>query len=217
MNDTCKRLFVLTTILTLTVAAAGQETQRFESFGGYSLTHDQSFFPQATNFSGWDTSMTVFVNRWLGFTSDFSGHYASGTYPIPSPSGGPVLVRGSANSYTYLFGPHFTYRHKRYAPFAQTLFGIHNPHASFSSVNCPECLFDNESYSRFAMALGGGLDVNLGHGISLRPVQAEYLMLREPQIGFENGEAIYTGVNHNTFRYSAGVTFRFGQRLGTSK
>jgi hypothetical protein len=67
------------------------------------------------------------------------------------------------------------------------------------------------------MALGGGLDVNLGHGISLRPVQAEYLMLREPQIGFENGEAIYTGVNHNTFRYSAGVTFRFGQRLGTSK
>jgi opacity protein-like surface antigen len=161
--------------------------------------------------------MTVFVNRWLGFTSDFSGHYASGTYPIPSPSGGPVLVRGSANSYTYLFGPHFTYRHKRYAPFAQTLFGIHNPHASFSSVNCPECLFDNESYSRFAMALGGGLDVNLGHGISLRPVQAEYIMLQEPQIDFENGEITHTGFNHNTFRYSTGVTFRFGQQLGNSK
>jgi opacity protein-like surface antigen len=116
-----------------------------------------------------------------------------------------------------LFGPHFTYRHKRYAPFAQTLFGIHNPHASFSSVNCPECLFDNESYSRFAMALGGGLDVNLGHGISLRPVQAEYLMLQEPQIDFENGEITHTGFNHNTFRYSTGVTFRFGQQLGNSK
>lgn len=105
MNVTWKRILVSLVLSTLPVAAAGQETQRFESFGGYSLTHDSSFFPQGSNFSGWDTSMTIFMNRWLGFTSDFSGHYASGTYPIAYVNGGPILERGSANSYTYLFGP----------------------------------------------------------------------------------------------------------------
>lgn len=67
------------------------------------------------------------------------------------------------------------------------------------------------------MSLGGGLDVSVGHGISLRPVQAEYLMLREPSIGFENDQVVYTGFNHSAFRYSAGVTFRFGQRLGAGR
>lgn len=219
-TGSCKWISLLFVAFTLITAASAQETQRFEASGGYSLTHDDSFFPQGSNFSGWDASTTVFLNRWLGFTSDFSGHYASGTYPVLVVAGyGPINERASTNSYSFLFGPHFTYRHGRYAPFAQTLFGIHNPHASGTIVNCPQCSPQsfNSSYNRFAMALGGGLDVNVGHGFSLRPVQAEYLMLREPQFGFENGEITYTGFNHSTFRYSTGLTYRFGQHLGGNK
>jgi hypothetical protein len=39
-----------------------------------------------------------------------------------------VFVPGSVTLHFYLFGPHFVYRRSRYATFAETLFGIHNPH-----------------------------------------------------------------------------------------
>jgi hypothetical protein len=57
------------------------------------------------------------------------------------------------------------------------------------------------------MALGGGLDIALSHGISIRPVEVDYLLLREPALVNQSG-------TKNTFRYSGGVTFRFGSHLG---
>jgi hypothetical protein len=48
------------------------------------------------------------------------------------------------------------------------------------------------------MALGGGMDIAVGHGFSVRPVQAEYILRR---VG---------SFNDNQFRYSTGVVFRLG-------
>ncbi|MGA2904247.1 MAG: hypothetical protein ABSD98_10475 [Candidatus Korobacteraceae bacterium] len=219
----CKRISLLFVVVALAMAAAAQDTQRVETFGGYSLSHDSSFLLGSSNFSGWDTSTTVFLNRWLGFTSDFSGHYGAGTFPFfVTPEGPQGKYKLNVNSYTYLFGPHITYRHSRYAPFVQTLFGIQNPHQNFRVLEtCPggECpgepvgKTNSTSYAKFAMSVGGGLDIAVGHGISLRPVQAEYLLLRE----LNYGRITPIGFNNNTFRYSTGVTFHFGHHLGTGK
>jgi hypothetical protein len=226
MNTDCRKLLsLLFLVFALTITAAAQDARRFETFGGYSfsyesqLSHPANILP-SSSFSGWDTSTTVFLNRWFGFTSDFSGHYGSGTLTLAVVNGTPITVKESVSSYSYLFGPHFTYRHRRYAPFAQTLVGIHNPHRSYSDFSCaPEICgtLPSGSYNRFAMALGGGVDIALGHSISLRPVQAEYLMQREPAVEFSNGNLDYIGVNHGTFRYSAGVTFHFGSHLDGRK
>ena len=52
-----RRIFLLFVILVLAaVAVAAQDTQRFETFAGFSLTHDSSFAEPGTNYSGWDTS-----------------------------------------------------------------------------------------------------------------------------------------------------------------
>jgi hypothetical protein len=67
------------------------------------------------------------------------------------------------------------------------------------------------------MALGGGLDVNLGHGISLRPVQADYLLQRVSATLPDNGAFYSHTFYFNHFRYSAGVVFRFGPHLGADK
>jgi hypothetical protein len=67
------------------------------------------------------------------------------------------------------------------------------------------------------MALGGGLDIALSHGISIRPVEVDYLLLREPAIKVEDDNLVYYGKNNNTFRYSTGITFRFGSHPGPSK
>jgi hypothetical protein len=208
----------------LAIAAAAQNTQRFETFGGYSLTHDSSFFEPGTNYSGWDTSTTVFFNRWLGFTSDFSGHYGGQTLPVLCTPGGCFEAHASVNAYTYLFGPHFTYRRSRYAPFAQTLFGVHRPSEISRLVSSPLCpqpsscgtvqLDSRQPYTKFAMSVGGGLDIAIGHGFSIRPIQAEYLLLREP---FFDSNLNPITVNNNVFRYSTGVTYHFGRPVGAGK
>lgn len=220
-----KRMPLLFVVVTLVAsAAAAQDIQRFETFGGYSLTHDSSFFQPGTNYSGWDTSTTIFFNRWLGFTGDFSGHYGGQTFPVFCSLGGCFEAHASVNSYTYLFGPHFTYRHSRYALFAQTLFGVHHPTEISRLVSSPLCglpsscgtvlLNANQPFTKFAMSAGGGLDIAIGHGFSIRPVQAEYLLLREP---FVNSNLNPVTINNNVFRYSTGVTYHFGREVGAGK
>ena len=67
-RDVSKWLSLLSLVVIAAIAASAQDAQRFETFGGYSLTHDASFNAASTN--GWDTSTTIFLKRWLGFTTD---------------------------------------------------------------------------------------------------------------------------------------------------
>jgi hypothetical protein len=65
------------------------------------------------------------------------------------------------------------------------------------------------------MALGGGLDIDLHHGISIRPVQAEYLLRRHSAKVADNG-SFHTRVSYyNDFRYSTGIVLNFGSHLGS--
>jgi hypothetical protein len=227
-----KRIALLSVVVISAIVASAQQTQRFETFGGYSLTNDGSFFVASTN--GWDTSTTVFLNRWLGFTTDFSGHYGSGVVPVFATPGAVYGEKQSPSSYTYMAGPHFTYRRSRYAPFVQTLFGVYHTGTASTpvvSTNCssppyscsnytpisPNGSFSvapNYPYTKFALAAGGGLDIALRRGISIRPIQMEYLLLREPGVNFSTG-APFT-YNYNTFRFSTGMTFRFGPHIGSA-
>jgi hypothetical protein len=221
--------WLLLVVLSLGITAPAQDTQRFEAFGGYSFTHESGLL-DSNNFSGWDSSSTVFLNRWFGVTADFSGLYGSQTTPIAYVGGQPIgKIKNTASSYTYLFGPHFTYRRSRYAPFAESLFGLHNPREGYTILESPECpppatcigtpagTGGSGSYHKFAMAIGGGLDIALSHGISFRPVEVDYLLLRIPSLADENGTLVFYTANKNAFRYSTGITFRFGPHLKPPK
>jgi hypothetical protein len=225
----CKGLFLSLVPFILLGAASAQDTQRFETFGGYSLLHDDHMlFGQTSNFNGWDGSLTVFLNSWLGLTSDFSGHYGSAVDVIPPPPGGtPGKIKYTDNSYTFLFGPHFVHHWSRYAPFGQVLFGpIHEltPSTILVPVTCPPpqtcggtVTGARTSDTNFAMTVGGGLDIDIGHGLSIRPVQAEYLLRRYSATVPENGSFPTRVAYFNDFRYSGGVTFRFGPTLPAKK
>ena len=223
-----KWIFLLSVVLVSAIAVSAQDAQRFETFGGYSLTHDASFIAATTN--GWDTSTTVFLKRWLGFTTDISGHYGSNNIPIIVVNGDPLgNVKLNSSSYTYMAGPHFTYRRSRFAPFAQTLFGVYNAREKYTVLQTPDCpppgscggapagSTGNYSFTKFALAAGGGLDIDVGRGIAVRPFQMEYLLLREPGAAISNGAIVPITFNYNTYRFSTGVTFRFGPHVGTSR
>jgi hypothetical protein len=213
--------YLLLVVLTLLIASPAQDTQRVEAFGGYSFTYKSPTIVENLNFNGWNASSTVFVNRWLGVTADFSGSHASHTVPIFCTPYGCVYDKGSFSTYSYLFGPHIVYRRSRYAPFAETLFGVYRPGSTISPLNpgdcqpLPSCFqmagYHTSSYN-FEMALGGGLDIALSHGVSIRPVDVDYVLQGVPTYFFRVG-----GGNNNTFRYSGGITFRLGQHLGSSR
>jgi len=141
----------------------------------------------SSNLQGGSASVNYNFRGRLGIVGDFGGYVFTG-----QPAG------LSAQMYTYLFGPRFTFRKsERFLPYAQVLLGGGRLNASTATVQAGE--------NGFAMAAGGGLDINLNHRFAIRAVQAEYLMTR-----FPNSAAIT--VTQNNFRLSAGLVFRFGSR-----
>jgi len=80
---------------------------------------------------------------------------------------------------SYLLGPRYSFHRNRYSPYAQVLAG-----AAHSSTNDAT---DNGS-TAFAFSPGVGLDLNLKRYISLRVVEADYLLTRIPN-GANNVES----------------------------
>ena len=181
----------------------GEESPRTTIFGGYSYLRNNS-----NGFNGWEGQGTFNFTRYLGVTADVSGDYRT-------PASFSVLgVSASANQhlYTYLFGPTVTANFGRSAVFAHALFG--QAHSSLGAgVNIPiigGVSTGITSANAFAMAFGGGLDMGVSRHLSIRAAQVDYLRTQ-----FSAMDALATGLSsslnnsQNSFRYSAGVVFRF--------
>lgn len=170
-----KVFVVFAFVLVLSLSAAAQDTPAAEFFGGYSYARVDASPASDLNLHGWNASIAGNVNRWLGFVGDFSGHYGS-------PSGVDV------SDHTFMFGPRVTARSEKATPFFHALFG--GARASGLGV----------SETSFAMALGGGIDVNAGQHVAIRVIQADYLMTR------------FASDTQSNMRLSFGVVFKIGSR-----
>jgi opacity protein-like surface antigen len=126
------------------------------------------------------------LNKTVGLVGDFGG-YANTRKGIDS------------KAMTYLFGPRFNWRHTRFNPYAQFLFG---GAYGWSGPN-------HSTQNAFAMASGGGLDYNLTKRISIKPIQVEYVMTQFDSAALGPHGANF-GSHQNDLRYSAGVVFKFG-------
>ncbi|MGH9501643.1 MAG: hypothetical protein ACRD20_02200 [Terriglobales bacterium] len=185
------------------MGAGSENATRATFFGGYSYLRNAS-----NGFNGWEGQGTFNFNRYLGVTADVSG---SSLTPFSFSALG-----GSASTYqhltSYLFGPTVTAGLGRSAVFAHALFG--EAHSSLGAgVNIPiigGISTGLTSANAFAMAFGGGLDIGLTRHIALRAVQVDYLRTQ-----FNSIDALTTGLSsslgnrQNSFRYSAGIVFRF--------
>jgi hypothetical protein len=103
-------------------------------------------------------------------------------------------------TFSYMFGPRLNWRVSRVVPYAQFLFG---GAYEWGVVNATGI---STTQNGFAMAAGGGVDVNITQHIAVKPIQVEYFMTQLPQLA-SNLNAV-----QNNLRYSAGVVFRFGAR-----
>jgi opacity protein-like surface antigen len=120
----------------------------------------------------------------------------------------------TGNQFTYLFGPRITIRSSSpFRPFFELGFGGDRLSASCKS-SAATCLsrVGSSTYSKnaFALAVGGGFDIQLSKKVSLRPVQAEYLYTR-----FGNACALSVcnnNNNQNNFRLKSGIVVAWGSK-----
>ena len=130
----------------------------------------------------------------------FAGYQYAHLYPNANGQGWNFAVTGNLNRvigvtgdfsgsfergsalYTYMVGPTLSARTKRVTPFVHALFG--GGHA--------------DGINAFAMALGGGVDVNAGKHLAIRVIQADWMSFRRAGIS----------INSNV-RASTGIVFRF--------
>ena len=171
-------------------------TPAVEVFGGYSylrfnvrdLTQHESFGSH-----GGTASIAGNLNRWFGIVGDFAGYKVTDT-----PNG------TTAKMFTFLFGPKFSHRGERWTPFIQALFGAARESASFSNSLPTNSFFSptNPTHqTKFATALGGGVDLKFNRHVAWRVFQAEYLLSK-----FNDGN----NNQQNSVRAATGLVFRFG-------
>ncbi|HUI44200.1 MAG TPA: outer membrane beta-barrel protein [Terriglobia bacterium] len=166
-------------LMLLPLPALAQQTPRVEVFGGYSHLVG-NFSNSDFNLNGADFSVTENLNKWLGGTLDFSSHFGTvGGFKV--------------NSETIMYGPLFAYRkNPSVVPFGHVLLG--------AVRGGPEYLGISDSEYRFGVLAGGGVDLKMGKRVSLRIIQADYLMTR------------FSSSRQDNIRLSAGIVLRFGQK-----
>lgn len=152
-------------VLLASLAAHAQGLgDKVELFGGYSYMRTDS---PSFNLNGWELAGQYKVTDWLGAVGDFDGHYGS-------PNG------FSTSLHTFLFGPEVSWP-ARVSPFAHVLVG--GAHVSSGGL----------SENSFAMAVGGGIDTRLVHGIYWRIIQGDYLPTHFGN-AWENNARLSTGI-----------------------
>jgi hypothetical protein len=179
------------------ISCLAQQPPAWEIFGGYSYQRSnvREYFKQTpilyalrdrnTHLDGFAFAATENLNRWFGGTLEVSGHYGD-------VEAGTVTTRQAVHS--LLYGPRFFYRTRWITPFTHVLVGIAHASAKVTPVGPHASAFS------FGVAAGGGVDVNVGKMLSVRPLQVDYF------------RANTLAASDNGYRASAGVVFRLGEQ-----
>lgn len=181
-----KNIVVFLFVLLCVSFVAAQDAPKAEVFGGYQFisidTKNVGLDRQMAQ--GWDADVAFNPNKNLGIVADISGVYKSEIQG----------VQVDAKLYNYLFGPRISHRTDKVTVFGEALFGGGHISGSNSFVG-------SASLNGFAMAFGGGVDVNVGKHVAVRPVKFDYLYNRFSESGVSE--------SFNNFRYAGGIVFKF--------
>jgi hypothetical protein len=203
-----RKVFVSATVLFCLFTSTrvlAQDVPQVEVFGGYSYLKGNSTRYNGFASHGWDASLVENLNRWVGLEADLSDHYGTSADDLRIRSDVLTVPLNYAPRFTFLFGPHFSYRKSpKITPFAHALSGGVRGTGTVSFLTRPcgpgiVCGI-TKSQTALAMAFGGGLDGQVARHISIRLIQADYL------------RANFSENPQNNARISAGIVFTFGRR-----
>lgn len=198
-----KRCLMLLAFFVLgTVAASAQDYPKAEVYGTYSLFVADIDALDNESLHGWGIGVQGNLNKWFGLVGEYSAaHGASGPLSIQQPGVIVVIPEVDLRVRTYLFGPRLSFRSDPVTVFGHFLVG--GGHLKIEDEVTGFDVGNNE----LAMAVGGGIDVNLGKRFAIRAAQFDYLPIHtdiNDRVG--GGGSSWA---HNT-RFQAGFVFKFG-------
>ncbi len=199
-----KLAFVLTLGFLSVPASAQSDYPRAELFGGFSFGSIEVKAPVSNTFGheaaeGFQAAIAVNVNRTLGIVADFGGLWGD----HPTFSSGTTFAEGTFRVLHIFVGPRFTKRMDGFAVFVHALPGFDQQRETIMRKGFFSPPTTTTSTSNgFAMALGGGVDVNLGKRLAIRALQVDYLPTRVSTPFFTNFRS--------NVRVGFGVVLKFG-------
>jgi len=198
-----KMLLAMLAVLPVFAALAAAQEQpppKWELFGGYSFFYPNADVnaqlpgallplssPLESNPRGFGVSATYNFNRWIGLTLDTSTNSNSGE------TGFAKRIDDTAFS-NLSFGPKFTFRHDRFAPFLEVLVGDHRL--------MPDAL---HNVNKIGLMFGAGLDISLSRHVDLRLIRADFVMSN-----YRYGPPTVPSTDIRGLRAESGLIFKFG-------
>jgi hypothetical protein len=161
----------------------------------FSFEHAQVALPSGNSFwlKGGSADGSATFWKGLGIAANFTGESASN-----------IQNGVGLSKVTYMFGPRYTFNTSRYTKqhgthvFSEALFGgVH----AFNSI-FPTAGTISSTANGFSMQLGGGLDVAIAKGFSLRALELDYVHTNLPNNASNS---------QNDFRIAFGISYRFGK------
>ena len=198
-------ILVLAVALQLCGRAIAQEDHKIEVTGDYSyfrFNPGLSRYFNSHSLNGGGGDVTYFLTSMIGVKADLQGY---GSYTQCTKPSAPISGCAQGNLFTYMFGPELKFRMGKLEPFAEVLVG--GAHSNLYANACGKisglCVSKSPSNNAFAFDVGGGVDFAVTEKISIRIVDADYVLTR-----FGNN---FTGGNNSqsNFRFQTGVQFRF--------
>jgi hypothetical protein len=164
------------------------DVPRGELFGGYSyMSADWGNLANRSGMQGWNGSVGINLNPWLGVEGNVSGHYQRTCI-------GAVGL--TCSTLTFMGGPRITvHRSGNISAFGHGLVGLGTMAMTLSGSSL--------TWRDLAWAAGGGVDYAVTNRISVRVGQVDFLRTQYMQsLG---------GTHQNNIRISGGVVFRVGR------
>lgn len=165
-----------------------EDFPRAEVFAGYSYASlDRGERFDRLNLNGWAASVNGNLNRHLGLTGDFAGHYGS-----------------NFHVHEFLFGPTVSLRTRNVTGFGRVLVGsarLTRPDLVLTDLSGTSSLVAGRSTTKLAMGVGGGVDFNVSRNFAIRGIEVDYLPVR------------FGGDLFNTSRWTQNVRIKTGAVL----
>jgi len=220
------KTFALTlTVLILSTTAMAQETPRAELFLGYSalVTQPQELINaeiddvqvklkrQRGFVNGWNGSIAVNANDWLGFVGDFSGHYGQidnkGSATVGNTPYVNAIIGSEHQIHHMLAGPQFSIRGDSSRLFFRIMVGGVTSRTAFRNTELE--IDERFNETGLAVSAGGGFDIKIKDRLLWRALQADYIMyrFREPKL-IVDGEKLSSSYNRHNFRISTGLVIQ---------
>jgi opacity protein-like surface antigen len=198
-----KKILLLAAMLLVTcmTAFAQDDYAKFELTGTLTVLRADIDILDNETMVGYGIGAQYNVNRWFGIVGEWTAtHGESGPYTFTQDGTDYHIPQLDTRVQTMLAGPRLSYRTQHVTVFTHWLLG-----AATNKLDDDIGEYNYDSYTnwQFAMAVGGGVDVNLSKRFAIRVGQFDWLPVHS-ELGDVNNNNFY-----NHVRFQAGGVIKF--------